>query len=65
MIATAGWYFKVVLLVLMINPDGSYKGHEVHEVERTIYECEEDKPETVYKKDGSEIHFACAIITGA
>lgn len=59
------WYFKVILVAILLNSDGSYKAHEFIEVPGTIHECEEDKPEDRYNRDGTMLLFRCVLIAGA
>ena len=63
---TLMWPVKILLMVLAINPDGSYNDHTLYDVEyKTIQECEMKKPEDSVTRSGMILVYRCVMQGGA
>lgn len=63
---TLVWPVKFLLLVLAVNPDGSYKDHSLYDTQyKSLQECEMSKPEDQTLRSGVILVFRCVIQGGA
>ena len=60
------WPLKYLLLIIAMNPDGTYKDHSLYPTEYTsIMECERQKPKDQTARNGVILIHRCVIQQGA
>lgn len=60
------WPVKFMLMILAVNPDGSYNDHAIYPTEFTsIQQCEMDKPKDHLTREGITIVYRCVMQSGA
>jgi hypothetical protein len=63
---TLVWPYKFLLLVLAVNPDGSYNDHSLYDTQyKSLQECEIKKPDDHKLRSGITLVFRCVIQGGA